>query len=214
MEKLFGFKNVTYHLGVSDKIVRASAAVGAGGVLAVQGPSGSGKSTLLRILARLQSCDDGEAWVDGTNWLSLPPVQWRMKVHYLSQKPTLFNGTVLENLSMPFVLTAVKKEKGFNLYAAQSGMKRLLLAEDMLYQDARTLSGGEAARVALLRALLFEPVVLLLDEPTAALDTGARNAVRDYIKMWLKEKPNRCVVLVSHAGDMEEFEPQEECCLY
>lgn len=70
-----------------------------------------------------------------------------------------------------------------------------------LNQDARTLSGGELARVALLRALWADPCVLLLDEPTAALDAATRDKVMTYLAEWLQAKPDRGIVLVSHADE-------------
>lgn len=193
--------NLTYLLNNDGRVVQVSASLLQEGILAVHGPSGSGKSTLLRILARLQAPQLGEVQFQGRNWQEYSPMQWRCQIHYLAQKPAIFSGTVLDNLQLPFQMAAVKKQKRFDLAAVQEGMERLLLPTGMLQQDARTLSGGEGARVALLRALILEPSVLLLDEPTAALDSRAAQAVWDLVGSWLKAKSNRGVVLVSHAGD-------------
>lgn len=202
LASLLDFSNLTYVLNNDGRVIRVSATLESGGLLAVRGPSGSGKSTLLRILARLQAPQQGEVWLQGRAWQEYAPVQWRCQVHYLAQKPALFNGTVLDNLQLAFQLGAVKKKNRFDLTAAQEGMERLLLPPAVLHQDARTLSGGEGARVALLRALLLEPSLLLLDEPTAALDDRTAEAVRHLVGSWLRTKPDRGVVLVSHAGDV------------
>ncbi|KKM12924.1 hypothetical protein SY88_01080 [Clostridiales bacterium PH28_bin88] len=193
--------NLAYLLSNDGRVIQVAASLQQGGILAVRGSSGSGKSTLLRTLARLQAPQQGEVRLQGRDWQEYSPVQWRCRVHYLAQKPAVFNGTVLDNLQLPFQLSAVKKQKRFDLVAVQEAMKRILLPAGMLYQDARTLSGGEGSRLALLRALILEPSVLLLDEPTAALDERAAQAVWNLVGTWLKEKPNRGVVLVAHAGD-------------
>ena len=205
MPDLFKINAVSFTAGLNTRPVTVSATM-SGGVLVVRGPSGAGKSTLLRVLARLRACSGGEVSLSGIGWSEFPPVLWRRLVHYLAQKPTVFDGTVLDNLKKPFELAAVKKDLFFDEAAAHDGMERLLLPAKLLRQDARTLSGGEAARVALLRALLLKPAVLLLDEPTSALDEQARSAVLGVVGGWLAAEPNRGVVLVSHADDMSFFE--------
>lgn len=204
MAEFFRFENITYHLGASDRQITVSSALEEGSVLMVKGPSGSGKSTLLRILARLQAGDDGQVYFQGVNWLSVPPPLWRSKIHYVAQKPAIFSGTVLDNLRKPYELK-IKKEEKFQPAEAERGMELLLLGQEMLKQDARTLSGGEAARIALLRSVLFNPNILLLDEPTAALDDNSREAVRDFLIKWLEQEPQRGIVLVSHRDDSKKF---------
>lgn len=181
-----------------------SSFLGEGMVLAVKGPSGSGKSTLLRILARLQTCDGGQVYFQGANWLSVLPQLWRSKINYLAQKPAIFYGTVLDNLKKPYELK-IRKEKNFLLAGAQNAMEELVLSKELLGQDARTLSGGEASRIALLRCVLSNPNILLLDEPTAALDDKSRKAVLDFLKKWLEQEPQRGIVLVSHSDDSNGF---------
>lgn len=204
MAELFRFERINYHLGAGHRQVTVSSSLEEGAVLLVKGPSGSGKSTLLRILARLQACDGGLAYFKGDSWLAVPPRLWRSRINYVAQKPSIFQGTVLDNLRQPYELK-IKKEEVFPLSRAEREMEELLLSREMLKQDARTLSGGEAARVALLRSILFNPAVLLLDEPAAALDDKSARAVYDFLKSWLKEEPQRGIVLVSHREDSGEF---------
>lgn len=201
MADFLKIENISFVTGIDSRPITVSATLPAGGVLAVSGPSGAGKSTMLRVLTRLRDCSGGGVRLGGISWTDFPPVLWRRLVHYLAQKPAIFDGTVLENLRKPFELAAVKKDRAFNEADAKTGLERLLLPAGLLHQDARTLSGGEAARIALLRALLLNPAVLLLDEPTAALDEKARTAVLGVVGQWLAAEPNRGVVLVSHAGD-------------
>jgi len=198
----FQFNDITFTLGFDHSHqVKVSGSVVSGEVLVVQGYSGSGKSTLLRILARLQPCDGGEVFLEGKNWLQIPGTTWRADVHYLAQKPALFDGTVAGNLAKPFG-TRLLSKRGLNPDQARGYMKKLLLSDSLWEQDARTLSGGEAARLAFARALLIGPKVMLLDEPTAALDEESRRALHLTLSKWL-EGPCRAALLVSHNNDYE-----------
>ena len=147
----------------------ASIVVRPGEAVAIQGPSGSGKTTLARALATLVETDDGTVLLDGQDARELPPTQFRTRVAFLAQQPAMFAGTVRANLGAGPAL------HGKSLGDAQA--RQLILAvgldESMLPREARTLSGGEKQRVALARALANAPDVLLLDEPTAALDPDA-----------------------------------------
>jgi len=203
MAKLLEIDNICFLVGTNDKQVRASGSLAEGGVLVIRGPSGSGKTTLLRILARLKEADMGRVLLNGKAWSEYHPAEWRRKVHYLSQKPVIFDGTVGDNLARPFELAAVKREVQFDLQRAAELMERLYLPAGLMDQDARTLSGGEASRMALVRALLTDPEVLLLDEPMAPLDSGSAGALTDLVAEWLAEKRGRGVVLVSHTGGLE-----------
>lgn len=200
MDRLFEFQAVSYSLGrEGGRPVVVSGAAGDGEVLVVQGPSGAGKTTLLRILARLIPCPGGEAFLAGESWHRIPGPAWRSTVHYLAPKPALFDGTVGANLAMPFETRLMRGKKTFEPEPARKMMDDLLLPADLWDQDARTLSGGEAARVALVRALGVDPRVLLLDEPAAALDPVAREAFYRLLAGWLGGG-GRAALLVSH-GD-------------
>jgi putative ABC transport system ATP-binding protein len=207
---LLEFKNLTFAVGTNgsnSRRIEASAALEAGGVLLVRGPSGSGKSTLLRVLARLQECTGGEVMLQGEAWTNFAPNHWRRRVHYLAQRPVVFDGTVSENLIRPFKIAALKNRDKPDNTLIKNKMEHLLLPAGMLEQDARTLSGGETARVALLRALLTGPDVLLLDEPAAALDQNAAGAVMNVLKEWLREAEGRGMLLVSHDDSCEMLQP-------
>lgn len=199
---LLEIRRLTYQLGNRNQFVRVSTSLPKAGVLLIQGPSGSGKTTLLRILGRLQDDGGGEIFYHGQNWRNFAPARWRVMVHYLAQKPALFDGTVLDNLTMPFTTTMLKKDHQFDRGQAVNLLERLLLPGDLLERDARTLSGGEAARVALIRSLLIAPAILLLDEPMAALDSGSHHAVKEVLLEWVNGQGGcRGLVLVSHVDN-------------
>jgi len=200
----FCFHKINYLLGSSFRRVEVSASLREGSVLLVRGPSGSGKSTLLRVLSRLQELVDGQVFFRGVNMFSFTPQVWRSKVHYVPQKPAVFPGTVHDNLLRPYSLR-INRSKEFNLETVQRSLDKLMLDFNIMEQNAGTLSGGEAARIALLRSIILSPNILLLDEPTAALDEKAKQAVLGLLTDWLEQKPDRGIILVSHTDESTTF---------
>jgi ABC-type cobalamin/Fe3+-siderophores transport system ATPase subunit len=140
-------------------------------VTALVGPSGSGKSTLLRCLNRLLVPRDGSVRLDGTDTAQLEPCALRRRVGLVGQVPVMLPGSVRENLA--YGLAPVTTEDG----ALAGALRAAGLDPDFLDRPAAELSGGERARVALARALTRRPELLLLDEPTAALDADAARHV-------------------------------------
>ncbi|ABO50333.1 ABC transporter related protein [Desulforamulus reducens MI-1] len=202
---LFAFEHISYDLGIDPvRHINVSGSLHEGEVLVVRGPSGAGKSTLMRILAKLQTNKGGRVHLRGESWDHIPPPYWRCQVHYLAQKTVLFDGTIASNLARPFEIR-IHSDKVFKIKLAQDLMEQLLLPPALWEQDAKTLSGGEAARVALIRAMLIDPAILLLDEPTAALDDQAREVFYSLLKKWLKT-PGRAAMLISHNHDYQTLD--------
>jgi putative ABC transport system ATP-binding protein len=142
------------------------------GSTALLGPSGSGKSTLLRLLNRLADPDAGSVRFHGTDVRELDPLELRRRVGLVPQLPAPVPGSVAENVRFGPRLEGREVDP--------EGPVRLAgLDESFLERDASRLSVGEQQRVMLARALALEPEVLLLDEPTAALDEAAKGAVED-----------------------------------
>jgi putative ABC transport system ATP-binding protein len=137
--------------------------------VAIQGPSGSGKSTLVRVLATLLEADAGSVLLDGRDAREIAPTQFRTRIAFLAQQPAMFDGTVRDNLAAGPALhgQTLSDAHARDLIAAVG------LDDSVQSREARTLSGGEKQRVALARALANNPQVVLLDEPTAALDPEA-----------------------------------------
>ena len=166
-----------------------------GEVLAVVGPSGAGKSTLLRMLNRLDEPTDGTARLDGQDTREIAPRELRRRIGMVMQRPYLFPGTVAENLAFG------PAQRGEKLSADQTAA--MLFSVGLAgyeNRDALTLSGGEAQRVAILRALANNPEVLLLDEPTSALDAAARDSVETALESLIKERKLSCV-WVTHSQE-------------
>ena len=203
---LLRFEELTYDLGNAGRRMVVSGTLPQNGVLVVRGPSGAGKSTLLRTLARLRPILQGDVWLGGKAMREVPPSLWRRQLHYVPQQPVAFDGTVLDNLLLPYRLRLYRGESPPDRGAVLEAMGELGLTRPD--QDARTLSGGELARVSLLRAVLARPRVLLLDEPTAALDAGNRERVLRFLHRWVVSQPGRGLVLVSHLyQDADAFSP-------
>jgi putative ABC transport system ATP-binding protein len=161
----FTFQDVVVVRGERRALDGFSAHVPGTGVTALFGPSGSGKSTLLRLCNRLEVPSSGRVLFNGSDIAGLDPLQLRREVGMVFQRPTPFPGTVRDNL-----LTAAPNADRDQLERA---LVRAALDASWLDRDAIALSGGEAQRVCVARTLVTEPAVLLLDEPTSAVDEAA-----------------------------------------
>ncbi|HEX7289881.1 MAG TPA: ABC transporter ATP-binding protein [Conexibacter sp.] len=142
-----------------------------GSVTALVGPSGAGKSTLLRCLNRLLVPHDGSILLDGVSTAELEPCALRRRVGLVGQVPVMLPGSVRENLAYGLAPSAAGDD------ALARALRAAGLDPSFLARPAGELSGGERARVALARALTRNPELLLLDEPTAALDADAARHV-------------------------------------
>ena len=156
-----------------------------GECLAVEGPSGSGKTRLLRAIADLDPVQ-GDVYLDGALCAGMSGTAWRRLVRYAAAEPVWWTDTVEEGLpNDPKSLSRLHRI-----------MRSLALAPLLLSRPIALLSTGERQRFALARALLDEPHVLLLDEPTAALDAANAGLVEEMIRYQLLAQ--RIVLLVSH----------------
>jgi molybdate transport system ATP-binding protein len=173
--------------------------VAQGEVLAVLGPNGAGKSTLLRVLAGLLPPDDGTVVVDGTPWDDVPagthlPAH-RRALGVVFQDALLFpHLTVGENIGFGLHTRGVRKAA--RQEAATAWLRRVGL-DGLAARRPSHLSGGQAQRAALARALVGHPALLLLDEPLSALDARTRLVVRAELRRHLAEFDGS-TVLVTH----------------
>lgn len=144
------------------------------GVTVVFGPSGSGKSTLLRLCNRLEVPTSGRVLFCGKDIAETDPLWLRRRVGMCFQRPTPFPGTVADNLRVadPEVSESRMTET----------LTRVALTGSWLDRDATALSGGEAQRMCLARTLIAQPQVLLLDEPTSAVDAAAAGVIEQAVR--------------------------------
>lgn len=138
-----------------------------GELCVVMGANGAGKTTLLRILAKQQQGYSGRVLLDGRDALQISNQAYARQVQYIFQQPMFLSGSVQYNLARPLLWLGHSLEQATIMVA--EGLERFSLS-DKAQQSAASLSGGEAQRVSLLRALLLQPRILLVDEPTANVD--------------------------------------------
>jgi molybdate transport system ATP-binding protein len=176
---------LSLQLGTLD--LQAQLHVEPGELLALLGPNGAGKSTLLRCLAGLAPIDEGRVVIDGTV-VDEPSTSTYVEpehrpIGFVFQHYLLFEHmSVVENVA--YGLRARKVPKATARRTAQEWLERVGLGR-YAEQRPRSLSGGQAQRAALARALATNPRLLLLDEPLAALDVGTRGAVRRDLRLHL-----------------------------
>ena len=167
-----------------------------GEILVILGPSGCGKTTLLRAIAGFVKPDSGSIQLNGRSLDHLQPEE--RNIGMLFQRPVLFpHKDVLGN-----ILFAYRKKKDRKMKEIDEIMQDMGI-DEMKNQAIETLSGGEAQRVVLARALLTNPELLLLDEPLSSLDLNVRRQLASEIRATLKSK-NIAAIHVTH--DHEEAE--------
>ena len=172
----------------------------AGEQLAIVGPTGSGKSLLLRCLASLDAADEGNLDFDGRPLAAWTLPDYRSRVVYLHQRPALWEGTVEDNLRAIFELAA-HRSRQYDRDRAVACLRAFDRAASFLHKSTAELSGGEQQITALVRALGIEPSILLLDEPSASMDTTVTRQVEELIAGWVRESPHRAAVWTSHDPD-------------
>ncbi|KAA1250823.1 phosphate ABC transporter ATP-binding protein [Mycobacterium simiae] len=173
-DTVFDFADVVVERDGLRALDGFSAAVPGQGVTAVFGPSGSGKSTVLRLCNRLEVPTSGRVLFYGTDIADIDPLWLRRRVGMCFQRPTPFPGTVADNLRVV--------EPTASQAQMRDTLARVALIGSWLDRDATALSGGEAQRMCLARTLMAQPQVLLLDEPTSAVDAEAAKVIERAVR--------------------------------
>ena len=170
----------------------------AGSAIVLTGMNGVGKSSFLRILGGLESANcDAVHFLDQTMSFTPYPAQMRKNIVYVHQHPQLFCGTVESNIAYGLEVRGVARKEQTNIvkealkWAGMEGVKET---------DPRLLSGGEKQRIALARAMILKPKLLLLDEPTANLDGAARELVMAMIPKMIER--GQSVIMACHDRDL------------
>jgi ABC-type lipoprotein export system ATPase subunit len=200
----------TYHLGEVDVPVLkgVTLSVGRGEMVALMGASGSGKSTLMNILGCLDRPTSGEYWLDGEEVSRLSQEERALvrnkKIGFVFQSFNLLpRSSALEQVLMPLEYTAQHLPQRERLRRATALLGRVGLG-DRLDHHPSQLSGGQQQRIAIARALINNPPLLLADEPTGNLDSKTSEEI-----LLMFQKLNReegiTVILVTHEMDVASF---------
>jgi ABC-type sulfate/molybdate transport systems ATPase subunit len=189
-------RDVRHRRGGRDVLAIDQLSLRPGERLAVLGPNGAGKTTLLRLLAGLDAPTTGRVEVDGVP-IAHADVDTRRQVGYATQRSGLLSTSVMRNVELP--LRWRGSDAAGRRATALAALERLNVAH-LADRKALSLSGGEAQRVSLARALAIGPRLLLLDEPAAGLDAEARRAFFDDLEAALSDRATT-VVHVSHRAE-------------
>ena len=198
-EHLVEARDIAKSFGQTAALRGASVAVRPGEILAVMGPSGSGKSTLLHCLAGIFTPDRGEVWFNGQRLdrldeagrTKLRRTDFGFVFQFGQLVPEL---TAADNVALPLLLNRVRRRAAYQ--TAEAWLGRLGIGDKDANRTGE-LSGGEAQRVAVARALALAPKVIFADEPTGSLDSLTGEKVMDLLTGLAREQ-GTTVVLVTH----------------
>ena len=178
-----------------------SCRIAAGERVVVIGRVGSGKTTMQKLLLGLYQPTEGAVTIDGVDVRQLDPADLRRNIGYVSQDPTLFYGTLRDNITIgaPYAddaaVVAAAEVAGLSEFVNQHPE-----GFDMLIGErGESLSGGQRQGVAIARAFLMDPPILLLDEPTSSMDFSSEQQFKDRLKIFAAHKT---VIIVTHRNSL------------
>ena len=197
ISRVIVFKNLNFRYEELEILKDINFSVSAGEVIAIVGPSGSGKSTLLDLLARFYDPQKGEILIDGINIRDVSLKSLRGQIGIVTQETVLFNDSVRANISYGHTDIDIKLiEEASRTANAQGFISKLPQGYDTFIGDRGVkLSGGERQRLAIARALLKNPPILILDEATSQLDTESERIVQDALNKLMR---GRTVFMIAH----------------
>ncbi|MBN2738908.1 MAG: ATP-binding cassette domain-containing protein [Spirochaetales bacterium] len=187
VKDIFRAEDLSFQINSQLLLRNLNFSIWADRVTTIIGPSGSGKSTLLKQLNHLLSPSAGKLYYNNKDVFQWQPRELRREVIYVSQHPYLFPGTVQNNLEY---MGPKKIEEQLGV------LEQVHLGADYLGQDVGELSSGEAQRVNLARAILLNPRVFLLDEPTSNLDIANQRIIEELITKILSQSST--IIMISH----------------
>ncbi|MBO1197952.1 metal ABC transporter ATP-binding protein [Staphylococcus simiae] len=213
MAPVFELKNVNYHYDDKQVLENINIKINKGEFLAIVGPNGAGKSTLLKLILGLLPLQNGEIYVDGINYKNKKS---SIKLSYVSQKANAFNSGFPASVKEVVLSGLTKTKKLFQKFNRQDINKveqvlhRLNIA-NLMNKNIAELSGGQQQRVMIARALISEPTVLVLDEPTNGIDAKHVNEFYDTLEQLKQE--GITIILVTHDIGVVADTATEVACL-
>ncbi len=194
MTSLFQLDHVQFAYSKKTVLDIEQLKIARGKVTALLGKNGAGKSTLLKLLAFLEKPQQGEIHFFTEDLATTSLFVLRKRVVMVSQKPYLLRGTVLENVLLGLKFRSIPIAAAIK--QAQQTLEQVGISS-LLDKQAASLSGGEAQKVALARALALQPEVLLLDEPFSHLDQGSIRQINFLIQQYVRQN-NHTVIFSTH----------------
>jgi ABC-type multidrug transport system fused ATPase/permease subunit len=175
-----------------------------GQAVALTGPSGGGKSTLLSLLLGFSEPTAGRVLVGDDDLRDVDLADWRRGLAYVPQRPTLFRGTIADNIRLGDETADDDRVRVAAALAGASSFVEHLPAgyETVVGDGGRRLSSGQTRRIALARAFLRDAPLVLLDEPTADLDPESAARIAEAIE---RLRPGRTILLVAHRPELAEL---------
>jgi len=197
------FRDVIFHYPnqTVPALKNISFSVARGERVGIIGAVGSGKTTLERLLLNLYQPESGSVQIDGADVRQIDPGDLRRSVGAVQQSPNLFYGTVRENITMGHEMMS---ERAVLRAAELSGVMEFLRdsqhgLDTQVGERGEALSGGQRQAVAIARALLYDPPILIMDEPTASMDPASENRL---LKRLSQICQNKTTILITHKGSM------------
>lgn len=176
------FKNLDFRYGTRQLVLKdINLNINSGEKIALVGESGSGKTTIAKLLMNFYQCEKGELLINGYNVKDINIEALREKIAYISQETFLFNGTIIENLSLgnPYltyeeIIEACKKARIHEFINSLP-----LRYNTLIEENGSNLSGGQKQRLSIARAILRNPEILIMDEATSSLDSITEKAIEN-----------------------------------
>ncbi len=194
MMNVYQLRNVTFNYGTEFNLVDVCVDIKQSKITAIVGPNGSGKTSFLNILSFLKRPCTGSLIYNGEELNRINLARFKSSVGYVQQNPYLLRGSAFKNIELGLKLKHVEKQSRTKKVLE---VMHLLGITDLSSRMARTLSGGEAQKVAIGQVLVLEPEVLILDEPFSHLD---KNAIHEFeqLILKLKEKLDKTIIFTTH----------------
>ena len=192
------YKNITFRYGTRRPVLEhITMNMKQGQKIALVGESGSGKTTLVKLLLKLYSPEEGEILVNGNNIKDINLESLREKIAYIPQETFLFSGSIMDNLTLGLddvttedIIDASKKASAHDFINDMP-----LRYETRLEENGSNLSGGQRQRLAITRAILKKPDILILDEATSNLDSITERAIQETIEEYAKDMTT---IIIAH----------------
>lgn len=194
MTSLYQLKDIAFNYGTDFNLIDINAEIKKSDITAIVGPNGSGKTSLLNILSFLTIPHTGSLLYEGIKIKRDNLQQFRKAVAYVQQSPYLLRGTTFQNIELGLKLRHVEKETRTGKVLE---VMQVLGISDLSDRYARSLSGGEAQKVAIGQVLVLDPDVLILDEPFTHLDKRSIHELEQLI-LKLRDELQKTIIFTTH----------------